>query len=225
MEEIVKTEPTELELVKEEEFNGLIEPKNEQKSITMWNDISLFETTQRMAKLLSMSNIAPQSYRGNVADCTIAIDIANRMGLSPLVVMQNSQVVHGNFSWKGTACKAMIDSCGKYKKTKYVEVGEKGKDTWGFYLEAIDKDGEVIKGMPVTLETAKKEGWYSKNGSKWQTMPELMMKYRAAAFFMRTECAGLAMGFLTEEENEDVSKEPVRSGLTAMLEETMEVEE
>ena len=86
----------------------LIEPKNEQKAITMWNDISLFETTQRMAKLLSMSNIAPQSYRGNVADCTIAIDIANRMGLSPLVVMQNSQVVHGNFSWKGTASKAMI---------------------------------------------------------------------------------------------------------------------
>ena len=157
-----------------------------------------------MAKLLAVSNIAPQSYRGNIADCVVAIDIANRMGLSPLVVMQNSQIVHGNFSWKGTATKAMIDSCGKYTKTRYVEVGERGKDSWGFYLEAIDKDGEIVKGVTVDIAMAKEEGWYGKNGSKWRTMPELMLKYRASAFFMRTECAGLAMGFLTSEENEDV---------------------
>jgi hypothetical protein len=55
------------------------------------------------------------------------------------------------------------------------------------------------------MKMAKDEGWYGKNGSKWQTMPELMMKYRASAFFMRTECASLAMGFLTAEENEDIA--------------------
>lgn len=184
---------------------SVVEPKPEQTAVTMWNNLQMFETSQRMAKLLAVSNIAPQSYRGNIADCVVAIDMANRMGISPLTVMQNSQIVHGNFSWKGTACKAMIDGCGKYKKTRYVEVGERGKDTWGYYLEAIDKDGEVIKGIPVTIKMAKDEGWYSKNGSKWQTMPELMMKYRASAFFMRTECASLAMGFLTAEENEDIA--------------------
>lgn len=181
------------------------EPLPQQNLLTMWNDVNTFEASQRMAKLLAVSNIAPQSYRGNVADCVIAIDIANRMGVSPLTVMQNSQIVYGNFSWKGTACKAMIDGCGKYKKTRYVEIGERGKDTWGFYLEAIDKDGEIIKGIPVTIKMAKDEKWYDKNGSKWQTMPELMMKYRASAFFMRTECASLSMGFLTAEENEDIA--------------------
>jgi hypothetical protein len=113
----------------------------------------------------------------------------------------------------------MIDSCGKYTKTRYVEVGERGRDTWGFYLEATDKDGEIINGVAVTIGMAKAEGWYGKNGSKWQTMPELMLKYRAAAFFMRTECASLAMGFLTAEENEDIANSKnKKSNLTSILE-------
>lgn len=212
-------------ICKDSEQLAIVEPKIEQGAMTMWNNLEVFETTQRMARLLSASNIAPQNYRGNIADCVIAIDIANRMGLSPLVVMQNSQIVQGNFSWKGTACKAMIDGCGKYSKTRYVEVGEKGKDSWGFYLEAIDKSGEIIKGIPVTMEMAKKEKWYDKSGSKWQTMPELMLKYRASAFFMRTECASLAMGFLTSEENEDILK-PVekQTNLSALLQEELKGE-
>ena len=206
MEEI-KNEEQLMDTVEIEETNlpSIVEPKMEQGAVTMWNDLKMFETTQRMAKLLAVSQIAPQSYRNNVADCVVAIDMANRMGLSPIVVMQNSQIVHGNFSWKGTACKAMIDSCGRYAKTKYVEVGERGKDSWGYYLEAIDKDGEVVKGVTVTIGMAKAEKWYDKNGSKWQTMPELMLQYRASAFFLRTQCASLAMGFLTAEEQIDIA--------------------
>ena len=224
--EVIKKEqePLELTEVFESETALVVEPKPMQSVATMWNDLKVFETTQRMAKLLSVSNIAPQNYRGNLADCVVAIDIGNRMGLSPLVVMQNSQIVHGNFSWKGTACKAMIDGCGKYKKTRYVEVGERGKDSWGFYLEAIDNDGEVVKGIPVTMEMAKKEKWYDKSGSKWQTMPELMMKYRASAFFMRTECASLAMGFLTAEENEDIYNGNKKSNIASVLEEEIKGE-
>ena len=180
-------------------------PKMQPTAITMWNDKDLFEATQRMAKLLVASEIIPQSYRGKIADCVIAIDMANRMGVSPIIIMQNSQIVQGNFSWKGTACKAMIDGCGKYKNSRYVEVGERGSDSWGYYLEATEKKGDVVKGPVVDIAMAKAEGWYGKNGSKWRTMPELMLKYRAAAFFFRTECASLAMGFLTTEEQEDIS--------------------
>ena len=191
-----------------EEQNESVEvtmPKMQPTALTMWNDKDLFEATQRMAKLLVASEIIPQSYRGKIADCVIAIDMANRMGVSPIIIMQNSQIVQGNFSWKGTACKAMIDGCGKYKYSRYVEVGERGTDSWGFYLEATEKKGDVVKGPVVDIAMAKAEGWYGKNGSKWRTMPELMLKYRAAAFFFRTECASLAMGFLTTEEQEDIS--------------------
>ena len=189
-----------------EEKLALTEPKMNNTAVTMWNDVELFKTTQRMANLLIASDIIPQSYKGKLSDCVIAIDMANRMGVSPLVIMQNSQIVRGNFSWKGTACKAMIDGCGKYKDSYYVEVGERGTDTWGYYLEAIDKRDRIVKGCEETIKMAKDEGWYQKDGSKWKTMPELMLKYRAAAFFFRTECASLAMGFLTTEEQEDIRK-------------------
>lgn len=181
------------------------EPKLAPVSSGIWSDQQSFELAQRMGRLLAMSEIAPQSYKGKVADCVIAIDIANRMGLSPLTVMQSSQVVNGNFSWKGTACKAMIDACGKYTSTRYVEVGERGTDSWGYYLETTDKQGNIVKGVTVDIAMAKADGWYNRN-PKWKSMTELMLKYRAAAFFMRTECAGLSMGFLTSEEIADIPK-------------------
>ena len=189
---------------KEQTSLAVKEPTQNPNAVTMWNDAKLYNQSLAMAQTLSKSEIIPQSYKGKPADCLIAIDIANRLGLSPAIVMQNSQCVRGNFTWKGSACKAMIDGCGRYQKTRYVYVGEEGKDSYGCYLEAIDNDGDIIKGVPVTIAMAKKEGWYNKDGSKWQTMSDLMLKYRAAAFFMRTECASIAMGFLTKEEVEDV---------------------
>lgn len=189
---------------KEQTSLAVKEPTQNPNAVTMWNDAKLYNQSLAMAQTLSKSEIIPQSYKGKPADCLIAIDIANRLGLSPAIVMQNSQIVRGNFTWKGSACKAMIDGCGRYQKTRYVYVGEEGKDSYGCYLEAIDNDGDIIKGVPVTIAMAKKEGWYNKDGSKWQTMSDLMLKYRAAAFFMRTECASIAMGFLTKEEVEDV---------------------
>lgn len=199
-------EPVELIEPTAEDVTAVTTPKLQPQIATMWNDVELFKQSQRMAQLLLASDTIPQSYKGKLPDCVIAIDMANRMGVSPLVIMQNSQIVRGNFSWKGTACKAMIDGCGKYDDSYYVEVGERGKDSWGYYLEAIDKRGRVVKGVTVDIAMAKAEGWYQKDGSKWKTMPELMLKYRAAAFFFRTECASLAMGFLTSEEQEDISK-------------------
>ena len=204
----------------EETSLQVVEPKTRNTEVTLWNDTDLFNKTYKMAQILASTDVVPQAYKGKVGDCIVAIDMANRMGLSPVAVMQNSQIVRGNFSWKGTACKGMIDSCGKYKSTRYVEVGERGKDTWGFYLEATDKEGNIIKGVTVDIAMAKKEDWYNKSGSKWQTMPELMLKYRASAFFMRTECASLAMGFLTVEENEDL--EPVnKANVTNLLDQEL----
>lgn len=198
-------EPVELIEPTNGEVTAITSPKMQSSVSTMWNDVELFKQSQRMAQLLLASDTIPQSYKGKLPDCVIAIDMANRMGVSPLVIMQNSQIVRGNFSWKGTACKAMIDGCGKYDDSYYVEVGKRGEDSWGYYLEAIDKRGRVVKGCTVDIAMAKAEGWYQKDGSKWKTMPELMLKYRAAAFFFRTECASLAMGFLTTEEITDIS--------------------
>lgn len=174
---------------------------------TMWNDVKLMQNAWKMATVISKTAIVPQAYKENAGSCLIAIDIANRMGLSPIMVMQNSQTVQGNFTWKGSACKGLIDNCKRFSKTKYVYVGEKGTDSWGCYLEAYDNETEeIIRGAEVTIKMAKDEGWFGKNGSKWKTMPELMLQYRSATFFARAYCPDALMGFYTTEELIDIGK-------------------
>ena len=62
----------------------------------------------------------------------------------------------------------------------------------------------------MTIAMAKAEGWYSKKDkygnetSKWPTMPELMLAYRAAAFFARIYIPNTIMGFYVEGEIEDI---------------------
>lgn len=179
-------------------------PAQPSVSLSMWNDMGLMKTAYKTAQLLSQSTIIPESYRGKPGDCLILLDLCDRMGLSPISIAQYSQVVKGNFTWKGQACKAFVDGCGRYIKSQYVMVGEPGAMSWGCFLRAWEKTGEVVDGPTVTLQTAADEGWLQKNGSKWKTMPELMLKYRAAAFFARTECPNLLMGFQTVDEVQDV---------------------
>jgi len=70
-----------------------------------------------------------------------------------------------------------------------------------------------VDGTEITMQMAHDEGWITKNGSKWRTMPEQMLKYRSAAFFARTECPEVLMGFQTADETQDVNgpaDEPVQ---------------
>lgn len=183
---------------------------------TMWNNVQLMRNAWKTADMLSKSNIVPQQYRGKTEDCLVAIDMANRMGVSPLMVMQSSQIVKGNFSWKGQACKALIDGCGRFAESEYVFVGEQGNPNWGCFLQAINRQTKrLVKGTTVTWQMALDEGWVHKDGSKWKTMAEQMIKYRAAAFFARTECPEVLMGYSTADEVQDIEKpEPEKITVT-----------
>jgi hypothetical protein len=80
----------------------------------------------------------------------------------------------------------------------------KDKDGKPFSCTAwTTKDGRRVDGMTVDMQMAKDEGWIAKNGSKWKTMPQLMLRYRAASFFSRLNCPEVAMGLYTKEEAED----------------------
>jgi len=158
-----------------------------------------------MGKMFASSSIVPQAYQGKAMDCAIAVDMANRMGLSPMMVMQNLYVVKGKPSWSGQACMAMIKASSEFKEAKPVYFGERGTDGRGCYIKAVTKDGEILEGAEVTLKMAKDEGWMS--NKKWQTMSELMLAYRAAAFFARIHVPNLLMGCLVEGEVEDISPE------------------
>lgn len=167
--------------------------------------ISDFRQYFKMASELCKADIIPQAYKGKVADTAIAIDMANRMGVSPMMVMQSMYVVKGKPSWSGQACLSFIRA--KFTDVKVIYVGTKGTDDRGCYVKATDKDGDVLEGTTVTMAMAKAEGWTS--NSKWRNMPEQMLAYRAASFFSRVHCPETLMGVQVEGEVED-SKPAIR---------------
>lgn len=161
----------------------------------------------RYAERFANSKMVPIAYQGQPDNCFVAVEMAARMRISPMIVMQNLYPIQGNPSWAGKAVKGFIDMSGLFSPLDYVFVGEQGKPSWGCYCIAKRiSDGAVIKGTTITMQMAQDEGWSTKAGSKWKTMPEQMLKYRAATFFARTECPGVLMGLPTMDEMEDIGK-------------------
>lgn len=169
-----------------------------------------FRQSYKLAQTFAKSSLIPQQYQGKVEDCAIAVDMAVRMGVSPLMVMQSLYVVKGKPSWSGQACMSFIKA--KYPNAVPVYVGAKGMESRGCYIKAGD-----LEGPEVNLKMAKAEGWADKPGSKWRTMPELMLAYRAAAFFARIYCPEILMGVVVEGEAEDTAKYTRADNLTEML--------
>jgi hypothetical protein len=164
-----------------------------------------FELAQRAAKLLASSTLVPKQYQGNLANCVIALNIAQRTGADPLMVMQNLYVVHGTPSWSAQFLIAAFNQSGKFSSLRYEWSGTEGKDDWSCRAWALEKStNETLRGAWVSIALAKKEGWYAKQGSKWVTMPQQMLMYRAASWFVRAYAPELAMGLNTAEEIRDV---------------------
>jgi hypothetical protein len=160
---------------------------------------------QRIAKGLSESTLIPKDYQKNIPNCLVALNMANRLKADPLMVMQNLYVVHGRPAWSSQFLIATANASGKFGPLRYRTVGTAGKDDYGCICSAVcSQTGEVLESTPITIGMAKAEGWYSKNGSKWQTMPDQMLRYRSAAFFVRVYAPELSLGIQTEHEVADI---------------------
>lgn len=162
-----------------------------------------FIMAMQMAKALAESTIVPQTYQKNSSNCLIAIEQAQRMHISPLMVMQNLYPIQGKPSWSSKFLIASINASGKFDmELQYDETKDKDGKPYSCVAWTM-KNGRRVEGMEVNMQMAKDEGWLGKNGSKWKTMPQLMLRYRAASFFSSLNCPELTMGIYTKEEIED----------------------
>lgn len=164
-----------------------------------------FDHAQRVAKMLSSSSLVPSDYRGRIENCLIALEMSARIGASPMMVMQNLHIIQGRPSWSSPFIIASLNSCGRFEPLRFRQVGEPSNDTYGYEVVTKDKKGNELVGPAVTWAMVKSEGWLAKNGSKWKTMPELMFRYRAAAFFGRLYAPDILMGMQTAEEIIDIA--------------------
>lgn len=166
-----------------------------------------FDQLQRAAKLLAASTLVPKEYQGNLPNCVIALNMANRIGADPLLVMQNLYLVHGRPGWSSQFLIATFNQCGRFSAMRFEFKGAEGRDDWSCRAWATEKStGERIEGAWISIAMAKAEGWTTKTGSKWKTMPQQMLQYRAASFLVRAYAPELSMGLQTQDELQDIGE-------------------
>lgn len=168
-----------------------------------FSSIGAFENGQRMASLLAKSDLVPQAYKNNVANCLLALEVANRTGSSIMAVVQNLNVVQGKPSWSSSYIIAALNGCGRFTPLMF-RVWVDGKEKHCVAYAHSKVTGELVEGPEVSTAMAAAEGWTSRSGSKWKTMPDLMLRYRAAAFFGRLYAPDILMGMHTEDEVQDI---------------------
>jgi hypothetical protein len=180
---------------------------------SMFFDVARFEAMWKIAGALAKSDMLPKQFINNTANCIIALNLADRLRVDPFMMMQSMYVVHGRPGIEGKLAIALVDGTGRFAPLKFrmegegkTEKGVKRPNSCTAYATEI-KTGEVVEGPPVTWEMAVAEGWTKPKGdtySKWQTLPDLMFRYRAAMFFARVNCPGALLGLRSVDELEDI---------------------
>ena len=198
----------------------------EEKSLAVSNS-SLFEFKDinqafKFCDMLSKSPIIPDAFRNNAASCLIAVEMASRMNRNPLEVMQSMYIVHGKPSFSASFLISLVNSCGLFERLKFEFVGKQGSENFGCYAWTVEKStGEKLTGPVITLKMARDEGWARQNKSKWDNMPEVMLRYRAASFFTRLFCPDLISGFAPDDVDAETPEIKVKEPEQAQEQESL----
>lgn len=180
----------------------------------------MFEHVQRVANLFATSSLVPDRYKNKLGDCVIALSMAHRLNLDPLMVMQNIYVVHGSPGIEGKMVIALINQCGKFSQLLFrEEKNDSGQVVSCTAYTTLRENGEELT-TELTWEEVVAHGWNKdkpmKRGgtikSKWNVMRGQMFRYRAATFFARTFCPEVLFGMQTTEEIRDTG-EPKKEDL------------
>ena len=174
-----------------------------------FDNVNAFEDAQRIANLLCQSSIVPMNFQGrsNFGNCVIALEMSRRLGMSVLAVMQGMYVVKGRPAWSAQFITSAINCSKLFTRLQFETEGEGNSlrcRAWAFERAT----GKKLLGTWITMDMAQKEGWSTKDGSKWRTMPDQMIRYRAAAFFGRLYCPDILMGLYAPDEVETFNSTP-----------------
>ena len=146
------------------------EPSAEVKTFET-EEHAIFDLAQRRAGALAKSDFVPKQYQGSVANCLIALEMAERMKAQLLAVMQSLYIVHRTPSWSASSCIATVNTSGRFSPLVFTFTGTKDTDGYGCTASATDKNtGQLLEGETITWKMVKAEGWDAKAGSKWKTM-------------------------------------------------------
>ena len=164
-------------------------------------DPKSFEHTWRVATAFSKSQLVPTHFQNKPEDCMVALMMANQLNIDPYSALQNLQMIKGKVGFSSAFAIALANDRGSFAAPITWDVEGKGESLVVTAKAKLKKTGEIVK-VSVSMETAKKEGWT--RNTKYQTMPEQMLRYRSATWLIRLHCPEVLLGMQASDEITDV---------------------
>jgi len=161
----------------------------------------VMEKAYKFSQIMAKSDIIPAHYRNKPENVFVAIQTAYRMDLDPMLVMQNTFVISGKLGMNSTFAISLANSSGLFEGgIRYKIVGE-GNELRVTAYATLKSNNEKIS-YTIGMKEAIAENW-TKN-PKYKTLPELMLRYRAATLLIRTHVPEVINGMYMVEEIQDV---------------------
>lgn len=188
----------------------------DERYVSIFEDPGRFGAQMKVAEMLSRTAFVPKAFQGKPEDCLVALDMAGRLELNPLAVFPDIYVIDGRSSFSSKFLIALVNRSGRFSRIQF-DCGTDGTTevtygAWEYgsktpkktrvvvpnvYAVASFSDlttGERYESPRVDMAFADRNGWVEKPGSKWQTMPEIMTRYRAASILIKSVCPEIVMG-------------------------------
>ena len=164
-------------------------------------DPKSFEHTWRVATAFSKSQLVPPHFQNKPEDCMVALMMANQLNVDPYSALQNLQMIKGKVAFSSAFAIALANDRGSFAAPITWDIEGKGDSLVVTAKAKLKQTGEIVK-VSVSMETAKKEGWT--RNTKYQTMPEQMLRYRSATWLIRLHCPEVLLGMQASDEISDV---------------------
>lgn len=169
-------------------------------------DTARFNQTWRVAKLFAASKLVPVHFQGQPESVFVMLQMAFRLQIDPMMTLQNTYMVHGRPGMESKLIIALVNSRGPFTGPIQWRMEGQGSGRKCTAYATHKATGAVCEAT-VTWEMVEAEGWSKKDGSKWKTMPDLMFRYRSAAFLARLYCPEVIMGMASVDELDDIGKQ------------------
>ena len=165
------------------------------------NAIDAVDKLYKYSEILAGSTIIPAHYRGQTSDVFVAVQTAYRMNQDPMMVMQGTYIIKGKLSMYTSFAISLANSSGILQGGIRYKIEGDCDDLKVTAFSNLKANGAEIS-YTISMREAKAEGWIS--NAKYKTLPELMLRYRAATLLIRTHIPEVLNGMHTVEELRDV---------------------
>jgi hypothetical protein len=179
---------------------------HDESNFSVLFDTARFEQMQRIAKMFASSELVPAIYQNKPSNVMVTLQMALRMNIDPMMMMQNTYIVQGKPGIEAKLAIALVNTRGPFDGPIQWRLEGEGKTRKAIAYAKHKQTHEVCE-AECSMTIAEAEGWLAKSGSKWKTMPDMMLRYRSAMFLARLYAPECLMGMQTVDELIDITRE------------------